>query len=228
MKALYATCAVLDVIRCAKLLTAPRNTLNCSKMQRFFSLYGLFPLILGIAFAQQSERIYLRNASFEGEPGHDRTPTGWYSCTLGSTPDIFPGAWGIKHVQPQHGATCLGLTVRDDGTTEDISQALGEKLIAGNCYTFKMWLAHTDSYVGYNRPARIRVWGGTSRGKKECLLDTSPVISGSEWKEYRFQFMAKGDYTHLTLEAWYAPSCGVYRGNILLDNCSPIQRCNRA
>lgn len=196
-------------------------------MKVFFSFCGILPLFVSTALFQ-SERIHLRNPSFEDTPGHNKTPVGWYSATPGSTPDIFPGAWGIAHIQPQHGASCLGLITREDGTTEDISQFLGEKLIAGNCYTFKIWLAHSASYVGYDRPVRIRVWGGSSKGAKECLLDTSPVISGAQWKEYKFQFMAKSNYAHLTLEAWYGPGCGFYRGNILLDNCSPIQRCNRA
>ena len=155
-------------------------------------------------------------------------PKGWHTITPGSTPDILPGAWGIEFA-PQAGNTCIGLVVRHDGTSEDIAQALGESLAADACYTFSIYLAHVDKYVGFNHPARIRVWGSAVRGEKGTLLTASPLINHSDWRQYQLQFFTKETVRYLTLEAWYGP--GVifkYNGNILLDNCSPIEKCARA
>ena len=177
---------------------------------------------------QPSDKIYLRNPSFEDAPRASASPAGWHTSTPGSTPDILPGAWGIEFA-PQDGKTCIGVVTRSDGTTENISQALAEPLASGVCYTFSVYLAHVEKYVGFNHPVRIRVWGSATKGDKGVLLDASPLINHSDWRTYKFQFFAQGAVRYLTLEAWYAPGTTFkYNGNILLDHCSPIEKCARA
>jgi len=186
------------------------------------------PVPLEGVVEQPSGKIFFRNPSFEDTPRASAVPKGWHSSTPGSTPDILPGAWGIEFA-PQAGNTCIGLVVRHDGTTEDIAQALAEPLDADACYTFSINLAHVEQYVGFNQPARIRVWGSATRGTKGVLLTSSPLINHSDWRQYQLQFLTKESVRYLTLEAWYGP--GVifkYNGNILLDNCSPIEKCARA
>lgn len=198
--------------------------------------FGAAGLLLAIchqvfsAFApvqQQAGKILLRNPSFEGKPQTSATPEGWTSSD-GSTPDILPGAWGLQ-CTVQDGKTCLGLVTREDGTREDVSQALSQTLQKGKCYAFTIYLAHLPKYVGYNQAVRLRVWGGSSKGSKEQLLDASSLIDHQEWKQYKFQFTTTQEVKYLTFEAYYAPGILFkYKGNILLDLCSAIEQCDRA
>jgi len=190
---------------------------------RFGSLFLLLTCFLG----QQDGKIYFQNPSFEDKPQESASPVGWESVTAGSTPDILPGPWGIQST-PQHGRTCLGLVTRADGTREDVSQMLGTTLQKETCYTFSIYLAHAPSYVGYNQPTRVRIWGGASRGAKDALLYSSPLIDHAAWKKYKAEFMTSGEVRYITFEAYFAPGAlFMYKGNILLDNCSPIERCDR-
>jgi hypothetical protein len=121
------------------------------------------------------------------------------------------------------------LIVREDGTREDISQALAEPLVGGNCYAFTLYLAHSPKYVGYNKPTRLRIWGGTEKGAPAQLLASSPLVDHTDWRPYKFELSPTSNVTLLTFEVYYAP--GVlfkYKGNILIDNCSPLEKCIRA
>ena len=179
--------------------------------------------------AIQDGKILFNNPSFEDTPRASTSPIGWSSFTPDSTPDILPGAWNIRHVTAQHGKTCLGLVTREDGTSEDITQELPEILKAGTCYTFSVYLSHTNNYVKYNLPIRLRIWGGQKAGGKEQLLASSPLIDHAAWKQYKFQFVPTRDIRSITFEAYFAPGVLIhYKGNILLDNLSPVERCDRA
>jgi hypothetical protein len=174
-----------------------------------------------------ADTIWLANPSFEDKPGASLIPKGWISKTKGSTPDIMPGAWGIN-ASPHGGLTCLGLVVREDNTSEDIAQVLSEPLKSGECYAFQIWLKSLPKYVGYNQPCQLRVYGGTDGGR-DVLLAQSPLITQGDWKEYKLQFTPRQNCTSITLVAWYGPGVMFkYKGNILLDDISPIVRCNRA
>ncbi|MBK7935688.1 MAG: hypothetical protein IPJ82_00700 [Lewinellaceae bacterium] len=174
------------------------------------------------------DTIPIRNPSFEDEPGASKSPKGWQSFSPGSTPDVLPGAWGVQFA-PQDGRTCVGLVTREDGTSEDIAQGLPEPLKADSCYSFSIYLAHTGKYVGYNHPVRLRIFGGSKRGGKEMLLASSPLIDHDEWKNYKFQFIPEHEMRYITFEAWYGPGTMFkYKGNIMLDNCSAIEKCDRA
>lgn len=188
---------------------------------------GLLASVLMLGF-QTGGKSYFRNPSFEDTPRASASPVGWYSNTPGSTPDILPGAWGIEFA-PQEGKTCLGLVTRSDNTTENITQALATPLDAGVCYSFSIFLAHAEKYVGFNQPARLRVWGSAVKGDKGKLMAYSPLINHSDWRSYQFQFFTPSPIRYITLEAWYGPGVTFkYNGNILLDNCSAIERCDRA
>jgi hypothetical protein len=92
-----------------------------------------------------------------------------------------------------------------------------------------MFLAHAPKYVGYNQCVRLRVWGGSSKGAKAQLLDSSPLIVHSDWKNYSFSFTPTADVKYLTFEAYFGSGITIfYKGNILLDNCSMIEICERA
>lgn len=187
-----------------------------------------FFLSLASVSAQPSGKIYFRNPSFEDTPGTGKSPKGWFTNRQGSTPDILPGAWEIMF-PAQEGKTCLGLITREDGTYEEIEQALGEPLTGGKCYEFSLFLAHSPKYVGYNKPVRLRIWGCSDMGGSCELLDTSPLIDHSDWRTYKFELNPSGKVGVLIFEAYYAP--GVlfkYKGNLLLDNCSPLEKCVRA
>lgn len=192
----------------------------------------LFPVLLLSFSIQQPEqpvtKIYFRNPSFEGAPKASSCPVGWHSTIPGSTPDLLPGAWGIEYT-PQDGETCIGLVTRFDGSTESIAQALAEPLPADVCYSFSVYLAHIEKYVGFDNPTRLRVWGSPSKTEKGKLLCSSPLINHSDWRSYDFQFITPGTIRYLTLEAWYGPGTTFkYNGNIVLDHCSPIEKCARA
>ncbi len=189
-------------------------------------LFLLLPLLAGTT--QPSGKIYFHNPSFEDVPGAGKCPKGWHSGYQGSTPDILPGAWEIMF-PPQDGKSCLGLIVREDGTREDISQILTEPLLSGKCYAFTLYLAHAPKYVGYNMPTRLRIFGYPGKGGKPELLATSPLIDHADWRQYKFELSPSINVTELVFEVDYAP--GVlfkYKGNILLDNCSPLEKCVRA
>lgn len=194
-------------------------------MKKLFSL--IFPLLT--VGGQPSGKIYLRNASFEDTPGSGKAPQGWYFDTPGNTPDVLPGAWEIMEPKAYDGKTYIGLITREDGSYEDIRQSLAEPLKAGQCYTFSIYLAHAPKYVGYNKPTRLRICGASEKGGKLEILTFSPLINHSDWKLYKFEITPSRQVTQLVFEACFAP--GVifkYRGNVLLDLCSPIEKCVRA
>jgi hypothetical protein len=198
-------------------------------MRLFFSAF--FLLLVRLCAAQQpalQDSVRIFNPSFEDTPRASASPAGWSTSTPGSTPDIMPGAWGVQ-CAPQDGQSCLALVTREDGTVEDVGQRLDVALKKDSCYTFSLFLAHSTQYVGYNLPVRLRVWGGETPGQKTVLLTSTPLISHSEWKAYKLQFVPTANMRSITLEAYYAPgTLFKYRGNILLDHCSAIWRCNRA
>lgn len=192
-------------------------------------LFSLF--FFGTAYEspqpQPDGKVRLQNPSFEDTPRASASPWGWNSYTPGSTPDIMPGAWGVE-LLPQDGKTCLALVTREDGSSEDVTQQLPQALKSGTCYTFSIYLAHAPQYVGYNHPVRLRIWGGAGKGKEQ-LLASSTLVDHTGWKTYKFQFVPNRDMHYITFEAFFAPGAMFhYRGNIILDNCSPIERCDRA
>lgn len=188
-------------------------------------------LLVHLSFTAPSGTPYctLANPSFEDpNPREARFPEGWSSQTPNNTPDLLPGAWGLQ-AAPFHGNTCLGLVTRDDGGVENVGQRLSNPLRPLECYTLSLHLCKAAQYVGYHQPCRLRIWGGSQPGSKQVLLATSTLVSHTDWRKYEFTFTPKVPVESLTFEAYYAPGASFkYKGNILLDHCSAIEKCVKA
>lgn len=185
-----------------------------------------------------SQTIELRNASFEDAPRHSTTPYGWYDCgqVEETPPDIQPGAFDVLQ-KAADGNTYLGLVTRDNDTWEGVAQRLSQPMQAGECYTFSISLARAENYISiskttrveenFNKPIRLRIWGGTSYcSKKEKLAETI-TIKHTSWKEYSFKLNPKGNYNYIFLEAFFEPTLFPYNGNILIDECSALVPCDK-
>lgn len=183
------------------------------------SLVGLSTLV--------AQQFFLRNPSFEGQPADATVPVGWLPCQPGTTPDILPGFWGV-YQEANEGDTYVGLITRHDGTWESIAQRLPRTLSTYECFTFTLDLAHSRTYMGYNRPIRLRIWGGRTKCLKEQLLFESEEIRHTDWRSYVVEFTLERPVNYLLLEAYYPEHPTGYPGNILIDNISVFQRCPRA
>jgi hypothetical protein len=173
-------------------------------------------------------QIILDNASFEGKPNDAEMPNGWHECNPGTTPDILPGPWGVSS-EPSEGKTFLGLITRDNGEWESIGQRLKAPLQKTVCYTFTLDLAHSKTYNGYNNPIKLKIWGGRIRCGKDQLLVESKVISHSDWQTYEFTFTPDDNLNYIIFEAFFDDdSIHPLKGNIMIDNCSEIKKCDRA
>jgi len=185
------------------------------------TLFLLFALSL-------TAQITIQNGSFEDEPRDASVPMGWYPCKLGSTPDILPGFWGV-YKESSDGETYIGLITREDGSWENIGQRLSEPLLKGHCYTFKVDLAHSNGYTGYNMPVRFRLWGGRTKCTKDQLLAESKAVKHSNWKTYDFSFKTKEKFNYIIIEAYFIKGMYIdYKGNILIDNFIKISPCDQA
>lgn len=171
--------------------------------------------------------IHFNNGSFEGEPADATMPVGWLACQPGTTPDILPGYWGVTN-DPSDGDTFIGLITRGDGSWESICQRLEAPVEKGQCYQFTVDLAHATTYAGYGSPLRLRVWGGKTRCRKDQLLFTSDRIESEDWEKHPISFTAELEIHYLQLEAFHEDKTFSYRGNILIDNLSPLKPCVRA
>ncbi len=194
-------------------------------MLKFILLLGT--LVLTASFDYSIQRIRLENPSFEDIPKDATTPRGWNACGKYSTPDILPGFWGVE-MKPAHGKTFIGLIVREDNSWEYISQQLKQPLRRAGCYRFNISLARAAGYSGYSRPVKLRIWGGDSNCQKKELLGETKAIQHTSWKTYPFLFAPRSKkIKFITLEAYYIGE-KPYKGNLLIDNCSPIEICIRA
>ncbi len=206
-----------------------------NRILTFTSLYALFflPSISGQDIA--IDTIALMNPSFEDMPRCCHAPRGWYDCGFpGETaPDIQPsGDFNVLKV-PQEGDTYLGMVVRDNDTWEMVAQRLIQPLEGEKCYEFSLHLSRSELYVSmskatekevnYTTPAKIRIWGGSSYCNKQELLDETPLIINTNWKQYNFRFEPRKTHTHIMIEVFYkTPTLFPYNGNVLLDKASPI------
>ncbi|MCB0549376.1 MAG: OmpA family protein [Phaeodactylibacter sp.] len=205
-------------------------------MRKRSSLLSLLFMATSILAFSQGEAIYLTNPSFEDMPRHSIAPSGWYDCGFPgeSPPDVQPnGEFGVTK-PANHGATYLGMVVRDNDTWESVSQKLSRPLKRGQCYEFSLDLARSELYISLSRanneqanyisPAKMRIWGGFGHCDKQFLLDETGLINKHQWMKYNFKFEPIADYTYITLEAFYeTPTLFPYNGNVLVDNASPIQ-----
>ncbi len=203
-----------------------------------FRMPNLF-LVFSLLFCAQATfaqgDIKLRNASFEDFPRCCVPPNGWYACggsELG-TPDIQPGSFDVN-LPAVNGLTYVGMVTRDNDTWESISQRLPRPLMSGQCYTFSLKIAYSDNLISqsrvrrvnvkYDTPIKVRIWGGNGYCNRSELLDETPLISNTEWKQYNFRFKPKRSFSYFIIEAFYrTPTIVPYNGNILVDDASVIE-----
>ncbi|HMX39717.1 MAG TPA: hypothetical protein PK971_16115 [Saprospiraceae bacterium] len=186
----------------------------------------------------QSQNIfYLQNPSFEADrPSAGRTPTDWINLgpETESPPDIQPGAFEAK-AKAQDGKMYLGLVVRDNGSWEGVGQRLNGWLRKDSVYTFSLWLAHSPRYLSlsrmtqkeanYNAPTMLKIWGVNNATQQEELLGETEAVGHSHWLRYVFTLSPKvADFDEINLMAFYAEGSLNTNGNLLIDNCSPIEK----
>lgn len=169
----------------------------------------------------------ISNASFEGEPSDATMPSGWYSESYGTTPDILPGFWGV-YTEASEGDTYIGLITRSDGSFESVGQRLEKTLMKNNCYAFTLDLAYSDNYSGFNKPLHLRIWISDTKGKRQYLVYKSEKITDLNWKTHLVKFKPEQDCNYMILEAFINEKPTNYKGNILIDNISFVSNCNRA
>lgn len=168
----------------------------------------------------------ISNPSMEDQPADATMPSGWFSASKGTTPDILPGFWGV-YAEPEDGESYVGLITRPDGSFESIAQRLGESLSKETCYTLGLYLAHSENYTGYNQPLKLRVYISNKKNKREQLVYESPLIDNEDWEFFRFDITPKKPAKYLILEAYNGSGEQAWKGNILIDGLSQLTICNR-
>lgn len=199
---------------------------NKKSKMKFYITIVFLSITICIAQAQNKD-VYVTNTSFEGEPDDATIPVGWFACAPATTPDILPGPWGV-YQEATEGDTYVGLITRNDGTYESIGQRLSGKLEAKECYTFSMDLAYSNTYAGYNKPVKVRVWAGKTKCDKGQLIAETDFIKNRDWETHNFHFTSKKNYHYIIIEAYYKDGKFSHQGNVLIDNLSRIKWCNRA
>jgi len=197
---------------------------NVKKGYISFFLICIFSIFF---ISYSSAQIFLQNPSFEDQPADATTPQGWIPCAPYTTPDIFPGYWGVYN-ESTEGETFVGLITREDGSFESISARLTADLEAGLCYNINIDLAHSKTYAGYNGAIKIKIYIGDSKCSTEQLIYETEIIEHPEWRTYPIQFFAKQNARYIHIEAAYTKKRFSHKGNILIDNISPIINCNKA
>jgi len=181
-----------------------------------------------ISISGIAQSITLNNPSFEDEPSDATTPMGWFECTESTTPDIFPGYWGV-YEEASDGDTYLGLIIREDRSYEAIGQRTSAAMLTEKCYKFTIDLAHSNTYAGYNAPAKLRIYIGSSKCSQGQMVFQSDLIKHTDWKTYLIEFTPKEESHYIFFEA--VDKKGIIlgsKGNILLDAVSNIDICTKA
>ncbi|HKK88134.1 MAG TPA: hypothetical protein VJ917_04740 [Saprospiraceae bacterium] len=191
--------------------------------------FQLLGLILWILF-QQPEQVLntWRNAGFEGNPGKVSNPLFWRSCSNQSTPDLLPGIFDVE-TQPFEGGSYVGLITRSNGQKEDIYQELSEPFEKGQCYQFSLRVARSATYLDHNTPVGLKVWLGSGPCLRSQLIHHEKMIKNLDWEEVEIQFTADKKMRYILFEPSSAPGLFFdYPGNVLLDDLSQIESCNRS
>ena len=187
----------------------------------------IFSTIILVFAIVANAQITVINPSFEDEPSDATTPQGWSPYDNMTTPDIFPGFWGVYN-EPSHGETYVGIITRENGTFESFGQRLTGTLEAKFCYYSEIDLAHSIIYSGYNKAIKLRIYLGSDSSSKDQLIFESPTIDHMNWKTFKFDFYPDKNYDYIILEAFFKEGVFSHKGNILIDNLRPILRCGNA
>lgn len=205
---------------------------------RVFLILCLSGLWLRTSDAQGT--IALDNPSFDAKPriGIDAGTTpipGWTDCGLTefpgtSPPDIHPlprEPW-YQNVDPVDGGTYLGLVTRLRDTWESVSQRLAAPMVPGTCYRLTGYLVQMpvprEGLDPVDQPAILRIWGGLGECDRGELLGESPALRSTGWQFHTFLLCPEAAFTHITLEAYYAPGyTKAYGGHLLIDALSDLE-----
>lgn len=182
-------------------------------------------LLLLLSKLSQAQAL-ITNPSIEDQPADATMPSGWFSGSKGTTPDILPGYWGV-YLDPEDGDSYVGLITRPDGSFESIAQRLSNPLLSGTCYKMGLYLAHSENYTGYNHPLKLRIYIANKKNKREQLIYESPLIESEEWEYYQFELTPNAEAKYLILEAYNPTNKRSSKGNILIDGLSQLTICNR-
>lgn len=201
---------------------------------KYISCFVGMLFFINSASGQEGYTIDLRNPAFEDLSRCCKPPRGWEPCGKEdlNTPDVQPGYFNVD-LEPFEGNTYIGMVTRDNDTWESVSQRLNRSLKKGECYTFSLKASYEDNLVSqsritnkdvkYNKPIKIRIWGGTGYCHKAELLDETPLIDHTYWKQYNFRFEPRKSHSFITIEAFYkTPTLVPYNGNVLIDDASAI------
>ena len=209
---------------------------KCSEMMKKQGIALLLMLWLSGAITAQ-DRFELQNPSFErGRAECCTVPEGWMNMgsTKESPPDVQPGSFGVD-MEAQDGEQYLGLVVRDNDTWEGIGQKLDGFLKKDSSYTFSLYLNRSNIYkslsrltqkeANFNSPTILKIWGVNVETQQEELLAESNAVSHSQWTRYTFTLTPRtGDFDEIDLMAYYAKGYERKNGNLLIDNCSAIEK----
>lgn len=168
----------------------------------------------------------LVNSSFEGEPQDAFIPVGWHKCSPNTTPDILPGIWGV-YKEAADGETFMGLITRSEGSFESIGQRMPLELEIDQCYKFSIFIAHSDTYAGFNDTIRFRIWGGEDKCRRTQLIYESDVIKHTNWKQYLIEFTPETELNYIIIEAAFPKGRDDKRGNIIFDRIDDIRKCDQ-
>ena len=188
---------------------------------KVFSI-SLLLLLSQLSFGQP----IVANPSLEDQPADATMPSGWFSASRNTTPDILPGFWGV-YLDAEDGDSYVGLITRPDGSFESIAQRLSNPIESNSCYIMSLYLAHSDNYTGYNQPLKLRVYIANEKNKREQLVYESPLIESEDWEYYQFHIKPEAEAKYLILEAYNASGKRSSKGNILIDGLSQLTICNR-
>ena len=183
------------------------------------------------------DALALQNPSFEaGERVCCAIPPGWMDMGADkeSPPDIQPGSFNVV-MQAQDGKQYLGLVVRDNNTWEGVGQKLDGFLKKDSAYRFSVYLGRSNAYqsmsritgkeANFNAPTILKIWGVNSETREEELLAESSAVSHSQWTLFTFTLSpTAADFDEIDLMAYYAPGFEQKNGNLLIDNCSDIEK----
>lgn len=202
-------------------------------MSRLITALGLL-LVSSVLFAQALDTIPIKNPSFDdfelGGP-----VVSWTDCTargetsfdvLESGENYFDGT-----EESFEGPYIVSLVVRDNETSEGMSQHLQHPLLAGKIYQISVILRRPKTYnsysrvtgekVSYTEPIILDLYGGNGPCAVDELLAYTEPVTEFEWVQFDFVLEPTDDYSYLTLRAQYSGDT-FYNGAILIDYLSEI------
>ena len=81
--------------------------------------------------------------------------------------------------------------------------------------------------MGYDKPVKLRIWGGNGKCKRTQILAETDRIEHTEWQTYSFTFTAKEKLKYIIIEAFHSDKDFSHQGNILVDEISEIRKCGK-